>query len=75
MCFHIAYIDSSSFLLNELKQKLSANQINRVNLLEGDLLLFPTLLMSSRFDGLIVCVGDTLTHLASLSEVSTLLCM
>ena len=49
---------------------------DRLFLIEGDLLTFPTLpefseRKTQKMD-LIICMGDTLTHLASLAEVSTL---
>lgn len=65
--FKIKAIDFSKDLLHELKSRT----INSIEIIEDDFVRFDNHL--SQPAELIVCMGDTLTHLTSLSEVETLI--
>jgi phospholipid N-methyltransferase len=58
-------IDSCTALLNELKQERP-----QANIIEGDLLLFNQFITTKV--NVIICMGDTLTHLSSLAEIKEL---
>jgi SAM-dependent methyltransferase len=58
-------IDSCTALLGELKDERS-----EANIIEGDLLLFDQFVQDPV--NVIICMGDTLTHLSSLQEIKDL---
>lgn len=64
--FNVIAYDFNKTLLHELRLKKIVN----ISLVESDLLDFDTYLQSKA--ELIVCMGDTLTHLNSLSDVASL---
>ncbi len=65
--FKVAAIDFNNILLNELNERA----VPGVNTLAGDLLQFDHLV--ERKAELVVCMGDTLTHLNSQEEVAGLI--
>lgn len=65
--FKVKAIDFSKDLLHELKSR----SINSIEIIEDDLARFDNHL--SQPAELIVCMGDTLTHLATVTEVETLI--
>jgi SAM-dependent methyltransferase len=66
-------IDSSLHLLSELQQEAKSLNCDpsKLETIEGDMLTFPEYL-KEKVD-IAVCMGDTITHLASLEEVKILL--
>jgi SAM-dependent methyltransferase len=66
--FRVTAIDNSQILLNELRARCAALPVIAVN---ADLVDFPQFVM--RHPAVILCMGDTLTHLPSFSEVEKLL--
>lgn len=73
MGLEVYSIDGCLGLLNEFKQEVSNQnlRLDQVHLIEGDILLFSDLVVPQV--NLIVCMGDTLTHLSNLSEVKALI--
>ena len=72
MGFHVKAIDLSQHLLDELAAEAQRNGLESLETLQGDLLSFPLLTKEIVFN-CIVCMGDTLTHLATIEEVDQLL--
>lgn len=68
--FNVIAIDSSQLLLDQLTDNVENGEIQTIN---DDLLSFPNHL-SSAVD-VIVCMGDTITHLASWDDVQSLIQM
>jgi 2-polyprenyl-3-methyl-5-hydroxy-6-metoxy-1,4-benzoquinol methylase len=66
--FHVTAIDNCQALLEELNARRGALLINTLN---ADLIEFPAFLTDQA--QVIVCMGDTLTHLPTLSAVESLL--
>jgi predicted TPR repeat methyltransferase len=66
--FSVTAIDSSEVLLDELRSRCAALPIVAIN---ADLMDFPDLV--KRQPAVIVCMGDTLTHLGSFAAVEKLL--
>lgn len=74
LAFDVTAVDLSPNLLKELRDEAQARHLDITKLItiQGDLLDFPNLVTKQSF-GAIICMGDTLTHLASLEEVITLI--
>ena len=70
--FNVYAIDSSFYLLEELKQEASKLKFDPslLKTIEGDMLNFPDV-CTENVDA-IICMGDTITHLASLDEIRQL---
>ena len=70
-------IDACGPLLGELReeasQKVENLPENALQLFEGDILTFETFILKNSSIDVIICMGDTLTHLANLDEVKQLL--
>jgi hypothetical protein len=67
--FLVTAIDFSRKLLYELEQ----NSKGKVHIIEADLMQFEKYAEKCRGAELVVCMGDTLTHLGSLEEVTDLI--
>jgi len=65
--FEVIAIDFNRTMLDELRQK----SIKGINVVEGDLMEFD-MLTKARAE-IIVCMGDTLTHLNTVSDVNQLI--
>ncbi|KAJ2999153.1 T-complex protein 1 subunit beta [Globomyces sp. JEL0801] len=73
--YNVIAIDSSPQLIDELQiVAKSRNLIDKLNTIEGDLVNFPTLKDEVTPDSpnVIICMGDTLTHLDSLETIEGL---
>ena len=68
--FEVIAIDSSAALLGQLRAQVGSAPVQVVL---GDLLQFPNHLPEGRKADLILCMGDTLTHLPSEAAVTELL--
>lgn len=66
--FHVLAVDFSAKLLGELRERAGGLAIQTI---ESDLLDFES--YKGRSPEIIVCMGDTLTHLASIDDVEALL--
>lgn len=73
MGWQVTAVDLSQSLLDEIKQEAKRKSLeqNIAQLVQGDLLGFASLVTAKPFDT-VVCMGDTLTHLADVQEVSHL---
>jgi SAM-dependent methyltransferase len=67
--FRVSAIDSSAFLVDQLRSFAVDADIHAV---VGDLIEFPQLLPHGRKADVIVCMGDTLTHLPAAADVDRL---